>query len=155
MKKRLPMPIETLFEHPAAIAMPSAAYGMLARLCHHFWATDCRPMPKSDDELKAIARAHRPTWNTHRPDVMTVFEAWKPIAEAYWQYRQDKRGIIDKVIEKANGARRAQATRQREAGSQLIPPAHDVVSQPMRRADKRAEAVGARQERADGFVDPL
>jgi hypothetical protein len=84
---------------------------------------------------------------------MTVFAEWSKVAEAYWHYRQDKRGIFDKTRGKANGARRAQAMRERQAKTALNAPTSAL--QPMRRADKRAEAVSERQARADGFVDPL
>jgi hypothetical protein len=56
-RKLYPMPIEGLIDHPDAIALPAAAYGMLARLCGHFWATECRPLPESQDELRSVVRA--------------------------------------------------------------------------------------------------
>jgi hypothetical protein len=41
-RKLYPIPIEGLIDHPQAMALPAAAYGMLCRLSHHFWATECR-----------------------------------------------------------------------------------------------------------------
>jgi hypothetical protein len=53
-----PMPVPCLIDHPEAMALPAAAFGMLSRLCLHFWATECRPLPESQDELRSIVRAH-------------------------------------------------------------------------------------------------
>jgi hypothetical protein len=37
---------------------------------HHFWATECRPLPKSQDELRSIAPVHKPTWRRWNADIL-------------------------------------------------------------------------------------
>jgi len=83
-----PIPFEGLIDNPDFIAMPAAGAGILFRLCLHFWLSECRPLPKSDNELQAITRAHRPTWSTWRHTVLKIFEAIRPELEAYFLLRE-------------------------------------------------------------------
>jgi hypothetical protein len=89
-----PMPVEGILDHPDAMALPSAGYGMLLRLVYHFWQTMCRPLPVSDDQLYSIARAHRPTWRRWKPTIMRVFEDIRPELEAYFTLREARRTTL-------------------------------------------------------------
>ena len=106
-RKLYPMPIEGLIDGPLAMALPAAAYGMLCRLSHHFWATECRPLPRSEDELRSIARAHRPTWRRWQADILKVFEEMRPELERYYQWRESRGSTIRMVGERGRAAREA------------------------------------------------
>lgn len=101
-RKVYPLPVEGLIDHPAVIAMPCSAAGMLFRLVLHFWQTECRPLPTSDGELKLIARAHTPTWITHRAEVLKTFQDLRAEFEAYFCIRQRK-GTSIKIMARAGG----------------------------------------------------
>lgn len=91
MRRRLyPMPVEALVDHPELLAMPVAGAGMVFRLALHFWATGCRPLPSADHELRAIARAHPPTWRVWKASVLNVLEDIRPELEAYRLTRETK-----------------------------------------------------------------
>jgi len=78
-QKRLPpFAIESLFTHPAALALPAAGFGMLCRLLFHFIMTDCRPIPRAGDELAGIMRAHRPTMRGHQKQILVIFDELAP-----------------------------------------------------------------------------
>ncbi len=81
------MPIEDLIDHPRAKALPAAGYGMLMRLCQHFWETECKPLSTDRDVLFGIARAHRPTWSWHSTDILAIFEETRPRLEYAWRAR--------------------------------------------------------------------
>src|SRR5271166_3709856 len=100
-----PMPIEGLYDHPEALALPAAGFGMLMRLCLHFWATDCFPLPKSQDELRSIARVHRPTWRQWKAQILRVFEDIRPELEGYYQWRQSRGSTIRMVAARGRAAR--------------------------------------------------
>jgi hypothetical protein len=104
-----PMPVEGLVDNPDFIAMPAAGVGILFRLCLHFWLSECRPLPKSDDELQAISRAHRPTWRTWRHTVLKIFEAIRPDLEAYYALRESRRASLSIGAHMTNAKRRAKA----------------------------------------------
>lgn len=109
MRKLYPMPVDGLFGHPDWVALPAAARGMLMSLCEHFWRTDCRPLPRDDDQLFAIARAHRPTWRHHKPMILSVFKTLEPELAAYWRLRETKGTTIRFVSEKGGAKTRAKA----------------------------------------------
>lgn len=76
-----PMPVEALLDDPRALALPPAAYGMLCRLVHHFWLTDCRSLPAGVNDLQAIARAHISTWARHRDEIRVILRDLLPAME--------------------------------------------------------------------------
>lgn len=87
-KRRIyPMPVEDLYDHPDFIAMPAAGRGITASILLHFWVTECRPLPIADHELRAIGRAHAPTWRHWKPHVMAVVQALAPIMAQAREYR--------------------------------------------------------------------
>ena len=89
-RKLYPMPVEGLIDSPDFLAMPAAGAGIVIRLALHFWATDCRPMPIADHELRNIARAHAPTWRHWKPQALRVFEQIRPALERYRYQRESK-----------------------------------------------------------------
>jgi uncharacterized protein YdaU (DUF1376 family) len=113
-----PMPIEGLIDQPLAIALPAAAYGMLCRLFHHFWATECRPLPKSQDELRSIARAHLPTWRRWNANILKVFEDIRPELERYYRWRESKASTIRMVGARGRAVREANRRLQAPAKNQ-------------------------------------
>jgi uncharacterized protein YdaU (DUF1376 family) len=108
-KPLYPLPVDELFRHPLYIALPSAAVGMLLRLCEHFWKTGCRPLPRDDDQLFALARAHRPTWRHHRADVLRVFEDTRPALVAYREARENGAQGLRIAAYNTNAKRKARA----------------------------------------------
>jgi len=76
------MPVSPLYDHPAALYLPAAGFGMVTRLCLHFWATDCRPLPTDDSSLMQIARAHRPTWRHWKSEIMAILADMLPELQA-------------------------------------------------------------------------
>lgn len=91
------MPIEGIVDHPEAMTLPSAAYGMLVRLCHHFWESECRPLPIAEFELRHLARAHAPTWRTWKEPVLRIFESVRPELVAYHRLRVTKGTTITRI----------------------------------------------------------
>jgi uncharacterized protein YdaU (DUF1376 family) len=113
-----PMPIEGLIDHPLAMTFPAAAYGMLCRLSDHFWATECRPLPKSQDELRSIARVHKPTWRRWNANILKVFEDIRPELERYYQWRESKASTIRMVGARGRAVREANRRLQALAKNQ-------------------------------------
>ena len=108
-KRVPPFALEILAHHPLAMTLPAAGYGMLCRLIFHYILTDCRPLPKIGDDLCGIMRAHRPTFNTHRADIMAVFNDLAPkLQEADRLYKQRIQRVKD-LGEKGNVSRRLRA----------------------------------------------
>lgn len=97
------MPVEPVIDHPGSLALPSAAYGMLMRLCHHFWATDCRPLPLGSDDARHIARAHRPTWKIWESQVNAILADVLPELEAYFNWRENNRAHLVRIGATGNG----------------------------------------------------
>ena len=91
-RRRLyPMPVEALFDHPAYKALPAAGAGLVNRLLEHFWLTDCRPLPNDEGQLFAIARAHRPTWQHYKTEIMKIFHDVAPEMQQYHAEREARR----------------------------------------------------------------
>lgn len=111
--KRYPMVVAPLFDSPAALQLPCAAYGMLMRLCMHAWATGFAPMPIADSELKHIARAHGPQWHKHKPLVMAAFEDWLEPARTYHLWRLSSRTQLRIAGQSGAFKRDAMAARER------------------------------------------
>ena len=123
------MPVESLLDDPRALALPPAAYGMLCRLVHHYWQTDCAPMPVNADDLQAIARAHVRTWIQYRDEIRAILADLLPDMAR----RRDARDAKLDALVNATRARRALAKADR-----LRDPAKAQVSAPTRQ--KRAES---------------
>jgi len=111
--RRLPaFAIDMLTQHPLALTLPAAGFGMLCRLIFHFIATQCRPIPKMSDDLCGIMRAHRPTFNTHRADIMAIFRELEPeLIEAEQAYRRRLQRVKD-LGEKGRVSQRLRALKE-------------------------------------------
>ena len=112
-----PCPLDPILDHPDFIALPAAGAGMLFRLCAHAWQTQMRPLPRADHELRGISRAHFNTWNAHKADILRVFEAWRPVADAYYQGREAKSATLAIAASRGGmaAARRRRATALEES----------------------------------------
>lgn len=82
-----PMPVDGLFGHPAYVSLPVAGIGMLIRLCEYYWRSGCAGFPRDDDQLFAIARAHRPTWRHWKPTILQIFSDIRPEMDGYHAQR--------------------------------------------------------------------
>ncbi|MDE2570885.1 MAG: hypothetical protein KGM93_18445 [Sphingomonadales bacterium] len=140
------MPIEALVDHPEAMTLPTAGFGILLRLVLHFWATECRPLPVADHELRSIARAHAPTWRRWKPVVLRVFEACRPELDAYYDLRETKRTTLSRLGYKTAGRRRLKALEA--IAPDPAPVARSIPLRSERPIDLRSTA-GGRQRRSD------
>jgi hypothetical protein len=128
LPRRLPaFAIDLLTQHPIALTLPAAGFGMLCRLIFHFISTQCRPIPTGGDDLCGIMRAHRPTWNTHKKDILAIFRELEPqLIESQRQYMQ-RRAAVAAMGEKGRVAQRLRALHDRKPRSkspdQLAPTA--------------------------------
>ena len=121
MRRKLwPMPIAGIVDHPAAIAMQSAAYGALVRLCHHFWMTDCRPLPTNDRLLRQLARAHVPTWAHHKREVMQVFSDVRPELERAFSARRNRTDAL-RIVALRGGAKKTALAAQKRMADSISP----------------------------------
>jgi uncharacterized protein YdaU (DUF1376 family) len=116
-----PIPLQEMWENRAYIALPAAARGMLLTICEHFWKTGCVPLPKDDDQLFAIARAHRPTWRAHKAMILNIFKEIQPGLEAYFRKREGNRAGLIEASARSNSRRRLEALAEKR-------PSHAVVS---------------------------
>ena len=93
--KRLPaFAFEMLTNHPLALTLPAAAFGMLCRLIFHYIMTECRPIPPDGDNLRGIMRCHRSTWTEHKTDILAVFQDLAPkLQEADRLYKQRRAAV--------------------------------------------------------------
>jgi hypothetical protein len=122
------MPIEDLIDHPRAIALPIAGRGMVFELCTHFWKSECRSFPMDEDTIRGIVRAHRPTFRSHKAEILAIFADIRPRLEHAWRARQ----INHATLRAWNANRRANdRKKQAEAGktSPLVPltPKHSAI----------------------------
>ncbi len=104
-----PMPVEGLFSHPDYVNLPVAGRGMLLSLCEHYWRGGCRWFPADDDQLFAIARAHRPTWRRWRGRIVSIFDAIRPEFDAYHRKRTGNRAGLIAAGQTGNATRRLKA----------------------------------------------
>ena len=133
------MPIEFAFTHPLIVGMNSAAYGAAFRLIHHFWVTDCQPLPESDYAKFLIARAHKPTWAANRAAIQELLSELLPeLAKARAVYAK-KSSILDALRDRGIAAKREKKLAKAMDSPRLI---HDAnVSRPS--AEVRARKVTA------------
>ena len=114
--KRLPaFAFEMLTNHPLALTLPAAAFGMLCRLLFHFIMTQCKPLPKDSDDLRGIMRAHRPTWNHHKKEIMLVFNDLAPKLEHANQSYQNRLANVRELGKRGNVTTRLKAHGKKQA----------------------------------------
>ena len=123
LPKRLPaFAIDMLTQHPLALTLPAAGFGMLCRLLFHFISTNCRPIPPEGDDLRGIMRAHRGTWTQHRNAIMVVFRELEPQLIAAQTEYQRKRAQVLAMGEKGRTAQRLHTLAKRGARSKPADP---------------------------------
>jgi len=127
-RRRLyPMPTEGLIDHPLAMTLPAAAFGMLTRLLLHFHVSGCRPLPAADHELMHIARAHAPTWRRWKANVLKVFHDIESELSAYHRQREGARQGL-KIAARRGGSANAARLALRDLSQ---PPVIDAVCLPV------------------------
>lgn len=121
------MPIEPILDHPLAMTLGAAAFGALTRLCFHFYASECRELPKGDYELRLIARAHGPTWRANCNEILQVFQDVRPALEQFHRQRDARENVINFARVRAawatNSKRKAQALQTQSPPQTLTPTA--------------------------------
>jgi len=105
------MPVEPLIDHPRGKTLPAAAYGMLVRMCHHYWETECEPLPVAEYEQRHIARAHAPTWRQWREDVLAILADVLPELERYYTWRINNRAHLIQTAANGRGVQKMQSMR--------------------------------------------
>ena len=123
------MPVEALVDHPEAMTLPAAAFGMLARLALHFHASQCRPLPTADHELMHIARAHAPTWRHWKARVLAILDDVKPGIEAYQRQCEGRRQGLINAAHSSNATARLNALSK---ATRSAPPSLAAPFQPKR-----------------------
>lgn len=102
-----PMPVSGLIDHPEFMAFGSAARGMLITIMLFYWQSECKPLPKANYDLFAIARAWPVTWHSHREKILKVFNDIKPELDRYYAERKAKKTTLDIISARARANRRA------------------------------------------------
>ena len=121
--RRLPaFAIDMLTQHPLALTLPAAGFGMLARLIFHFIATNCRPIPPEGDDLRGIMRAHRGTWTQHRESILVVFRELEPQLIAAQEKYDRQRAHILEIGKKGGDVARLRALSNRPPRSKPADP---------------------------------
>ncbi len=113
-----PMPVQRIVENPDFLALPVAGRGILLTIMLHYWQTGCKPLPKGNEDLQAIARSHRPIWYKYKSIILEIFADVQPDLDAYKRER-DARGTNARLMFKA-GADKANAQRRLNALSQPV-----------------------------------
>ena len=114
--KRLPaFAFEMLTNHPLALTLPAAAFGMLCRLVFHYIMTECRPIPPDGDNLRGIMRAHRSTWTEHKKDILSVFQDLAPKLEHANQSYQNRLANVRELGKRGNVTTRLKAHGKKQA----------------------------------------
>ena len=147
-----PLPITQIIEDPGVLALPTAAYGALFRMIVHFWATECRPLPSSDTELRHIARAHSPTWHGYRTEIFRIFNNLKPELENYHHARVNKLYNCTIAQNKGGAVTKAKALQARLASSVSLNDSAPVAL-PQCKQENRAAAIAERHAPKEAFND--
>ena len=114
--KRLPpFAFEMLTNHPLALTLPAAAFGMLCRLIFHYIMTECKPIPPDGDNLRGIMRAHRSTWTEHKKDILSVFQDLAPKLEHANQSYQNRLANVRELGKRGNVTARLKAHGKKQA----------------------------------------
>ena len=148
------MPIEEKIDSQLAMTFPPAAYGMFSRICEHFWTSGCAPLPIDTDQLRAIARAHVPTWRNWEAQIRQAFEEIRPRMEHALEVRGWRSESLAQLRERSLAARKIKKLAERENSAQMSASARAFV--PKRKAVNSAQRVEERtaaQEAGGGFVD--
>jgi uncharacterized protein YdaU (DUF1376 family) len=143
------MPIEWLVDDPDVLALPVAGMGILMRLVGYFWATNCRPLPVADHELRGIARAHYATWKQWRDEILKIIERARPELEGYYEARKNK--IYACSITQNKAAQAAKKAARANAQNKID---NSITSAlPKRTQENRAVEIAQRHAEGSGFSE--
>lgn len=145
------MPVEGLLDHPEVSTFSALTFGMLVRILTHYWHSECRPLPEGAD-LRAVARAHPPTWKIWKPTILKVFADLKPELDRYYLARENKTDALSLSRMKSSVVRREQKM-SRQLQAENTAPISALAIVPKRQQEKRAQAVAERAQSETGFVD--
>lgn len=137
-----PMPVEPILDHPAFIAMPAAAAGIVFRLAGFHWQTECGGLPVADHELRAVGRVHVATWKVWKTRILQVFADVRPELDAYHAERLRKGTTLS--FAGKNAAAQTNARRRAKAIEDAARPQPSGPTWPHPDPD-RARASAARQ----------
>lgn len=141
-----PFPIELLARHSAAMALPSAGFGMVTRLLMHYWLTDCRALPLGVADLCAISRAHKPTFAGHKAEIMLILKELCPILKDKHKLYWSRMAKLARLADSTNAKRAA-------LRAEKIAQAHDEAPM-MPLAPRRAHVIDKRaMPSADSWHD--
>ena len=154
-RRKIPaFPLHLLADHPAALALPAAGFGMLCRLIIHFWLTDCKPIPKNNDELASVMRAHKPTLSVWRDQILLIFADLRPQIEQHLKNYKTKISTIKRIGQRGNDTRRAQAMQDRVVA---LPAAADPAAlhplRPVRQRNRSPAGIMPRSDSGSSWSD--
>ena len=124
-RKLAPFPLHLLIDNPRALALSAAGFGMLSRLICHYWMTDCKALPSSNDELRCIMRAHFATYKAYRSELLSIFAELEPELERSFQAYQNRRDNVLRLAQRGHATLRLKAIERqasRSPASELRPP---------------------------------
>lgn len=153
-RRLFPVPVEPILDHPEALTLPAAAYGALWRIVLAFWASECRPLPRAEFELRSVARSHPPSWRRWRGPILRVFEDIRPELEREYRRRENAaRGL--KIAAHRGGEANAVRLRRR-ALEQSSPTTPTIIAAvPMRAPTPPTAGRPAAPERPKPFSPSL
>jgi hypothetical protein len=131
------MPIHIVAEHPRALALNSAGFGMLMRLVAHYWLTEGAPLPASDHGLFAVARAHKPTWYRDRETIKAILADIIPQLDRARETREARYEGLARLRDRSLSMSRVKTMARKAPGA--IDPA--PVVQPKRKQANREPAI--------------
>lgn len=124
-RKIAPFPLHLMLDHPRILVLPAAAFGMLSRLVFYYWQSECRPLPSSSDELRAVMRAHFPTFKAHKAELLSIFSELEPELERSFRAYKNRRENTIRLGQQGNAIRKLKAIERqasRAPASELAPP---------------------------------
>ena len=145
-----PIPLESVFDDPRAIALPPAGIGMLTKIIWHFWKTDCAPLPTNADRMFVIAQAQRSTWAAHSAAIMAIVAEAAPKLANRFAAHHARRENLKRLSHKAGSiAKLNQLRNVKPIDIAASTPIVDQAKRATRRPPVSAPDSGA------GFVDKL
>ena len=113
-----PLPVHTVWNHPAYVVLPAAGRGMLFSLLEHYWRGGCRWFPPTELQQSQWAQAHLRSWKLHKAAILEVFAACRPELDGYHAKREGGRLGLINGAHAVNSARRLEAMRENTARAQ-------------------------------------
>lgn len=135
------MPIEEICDNPIMLQLPAAGYGIVMRLLHHFWETDCAPLPTQTRELQSIARAHGPTWRNHYAQIRPLVKALTENMIVWRERRDAAMARLGNAREERHARERAQRLERQAAAPASEAPTRLGAESREKRAARRISAL--------------